>query len=135
MTPKDELEHLEYASDFDVIQVRATGSEWLVRTCGEDNGAASQQEFTLRKHLYSRQPTQYHKVMAGQCDFLIYGKAAPGGIDFAWWTLIDLNVWRETMKRDPGRKGSTVIMRDGTFVRYFIDRFPRELVIKQMTRT
>lgn len=110
---------------------------------------ASRSEFTIRSMSnWQREKVEMVSLLAGACDWMFYGivgKDAPGPSDlnagrslyFSAWVLLDLHVWRRTVKErgglgfelpNRGRDGQG----DGTaFTTYRLSDFPDAMVLRQ----
>lgn len=91
-------------------------------------------EVTLRAVRPGRE-TELDKVLQGHADFLFYAISDPAEEDFASWTLCNLSVFRDLVRRTERIPGQLRWNRDGSsaFVVIPLSSMPAEFVVARGT--
>ena len=90
-------EDVSRATDLIVLKMEAIRIAVRVRRCTYGTTDKFKEEFTIRCELASGKKTELRKVIQGFGDFMFYAFEHKDGGRLGRWTLIDLNVFRESM--------------------------------------
>jgi hypothetical protein len=89
------------ATDLLVLRLEPVSIACRVRTWGYT--ANYGEEFTIRASRPSGARTELRKIYEGWCQYGFYGFADPDDREVVWWSLYDLDAFRDQLKAKPDK--------------------------------